>query len=414
MTKFTKQIVSALSAGAMLFSTASSAFAATTLEVTGNGASSTSDVKVENTGSTNVVQSNSAVVKNNITSNSNTGDNEASKNTTGDVTIKTGDAKTEVKVANNLNSNQANVDCCANKDLDVLVSGNGAYSENEVEVKDERANSIFQNNDAEVKNEVDAKATTGKNNADKNTGGDVLVLTGDAQTKVDVATTANSNWATIGGGNGNDDASASLKIVGNGADSDNDIVLDLGGDNTIVQDNLAVVLNDIEAKAKTGYNGTDKNTGGDNAILTGDAKTQVMVDNAVNFNWADVDCGCITDLMAKVSGNGYDSENEIEANLGGDLEVFQGGKEGNGNTAELENYLNSGSQTGKNDADKNTADFMGDPWISTGDSSSYTTVENTGNVNTYGADMPSEWPDFDFNFDLSLDWSDLMNWFAAQ
>lgn len=413
MTKFKKQIVAALSAGSMLFSTATSAFAATTLEISGNGTDSKSNIVTENSGSTTVLQSNTAVVTNNITSNSNTGDNSASKNTGGDVAVRTGDAKTEVKVENNLNSNTAHVDCCANGDTDVVVSGNGYDSDNKVVVKDARDNSIYQNNEAKVENAVEAKANTGKNDTDKNTGGDVLVSTGDAQTKVDVSTAANSNWAVVGGGH-NDEGSVSLKVMGNGTDSDNDIYLKLGGDNTIVQDNWADVKNAIEAKAVTGYNDADKNTGGDVAVLTGDAKTQVMVDNMVNFNWANVDCGCVTDLTAKISGNGYESDNTIKATLGGDTGVFQGGKEGNGNTALLDNYLNSGSQTGKNDADKNTSDYLGDPWVLTGDSSSYTTVENSGNVNTYGAEAPSEWPAFDFNFSLSLDWADLMNWAASR
>ena len=408
MTKFKKQIVAAVSAGSMFLSMATTTFAATTLEISGNGTDSKSTISAENSGSTTVLQSNSAIVTNNITSNSNTGDNSASKNTGGEVTVHTGDAKSEVKVENNLNSNTAHVDCCVKGDTDVVVSGNGYDSDNSVKVKEARDNSVYQNNAANVENKVDAKANTGKNDANKNTGGDVVVSTGDAQTKVDVSTAANSNWAVVGGNNG-DNGSVSLKVMNNGTDSDNDVYVKLGGDNTIVQDNWAEVKNAIDAKAATGYNDADKNTGGEVAVLTGDAKTQVIVDNMVNFNWANVDCGCVTDLTAKVAGNGYDSDNTIKANLGGDTGVFQGGREGNGNRALLDNYLNSGSQTGKNDADANTGDYLGDPWVLTGDSSSYTTVENSGNVNTYGAEAPAEWPAFDFNFSLSLDWSDLMS-----
>ena len=39
-------------------------------------------------------------------------------------------------------------------------------------------------------------------------------------------------------------------------------------------------------------------------IDTGDAAVAAMVDNSVNFNYADVDCGCTWDVMAKIADNG--------------------------------------------------------------------------------------------------------------
>jgi hypothetical protein len=46
------------------------------------------------------------------------------------------------------------------------------------------------------------KSDTGDNEANKNTGGDVAINTGDATTGVSIANTANANSAVVGGGHG--------------------------------------------------------------------------------------------------------------------------------------------------------------------------------------------------------------------
>lgn len=398
MTKFTKRMVSALSAGAMLLSLSSPVMAATTLEITGNGADSTSTVKLENTGATYVAQDNTAVVTNDIHTSSNTGENTASKNTGGGVTVMTGDASTDVKVANVLNTNTASVNCCSAQGVDVLVSGNGADTANKVEVATGKDISVYQDNLATVKNDVSAKTETGDNSAYKNTGGDVVVVTGDAKTSVDIATTANSNSASVGGEGGTTTSEA--RIIGNGADSNNSIKLGLGGTTYVVQDNRAEITNIVkEAKANTGDNKAIENTGGEVVIATGDATTTIGIDNMVNFNWASVDCGCTTDLLAKVAGNGADTKNKIEAQLGGDLSVLQG-KEQGGNYSHLLNSISGGSESGDNSVMSSTGDPGSDPTVMTGDSASVVDVANSGNVNSYGVGIPSDWPSFQFGFEL--------------
>ncbi|OGG23646.1 hypothetical protein A3A79_00360 [Candidatus Gottesmanbacteria bacterium RIFCSPLOWO2_01_FULL_43_11b] len=408
MNKLYKQFVSVLATGSLLLSVVAPV-SATTLEISGNGSSSDNDITFDVDQTTSVTQTNDADVYNNIDAEAKTGGNDANDNTGGDVSIETGDATTEVKAATTVNSNSASVDCCATQDVDVLISGNGSDSDNTVDLdinQDSKSGTyVKQTNTADVTNEVDADAKTGWNDAEDNTGGDVSIETGDAETSVTLSTTANANWAQVGdGGQG---SAVSLKILGNGTHSDNDIDLDLDSLISVIQSNDADVYNDVDANAKTGGNDANDNTGGDVSIETGDAETTVEVDNMVNFNWADVDCGCLFDVLGKIAGNGSDSDNTITADLYPELFVDQDNTAlGSGG---LNNDIDADAKTGHNDAEDNTGSVEGgDPSIETGDAESTVEVSNAGNSNVFGEDVPSDWPEFEFNFNLTLSWSQLM------
>ena len=64
--------------------------------------------------------------------------------------------------------------------------------------------------------------------------------------------------------------------------------------------------------------------------------------------------------------------------------------------------------TGDNEAEDNTGDPHGDPSIETGDAESKVDVSNSGNSNVFGSEVPSDWPDFEFNFNLSLSLEQLL------
>ncbi|MEK7168462.1 MAG: hypothetical protein AAB778_00445 [Patescibacteria group bacterium] len=416
MNKYKKAVISAVAAGSLLLNGFLPVFASTIL-ITGNGSSSENEVEVDLTRTTSVTQTNNANVTNNVSATSSTGSNEAEDNTGGDVSIDTGDAETDVSVTNTLNQNAASVDCCGANDFDVEISGNGADSENEVELDlnhkrgdDPTAVLVNQSNNAGVDNIVDAKAKTGKNEAEDNTGGNVSIETGSATTSVTLGTTANANSARIGG-SGSEGGSLSAVITGNGSDSDNEIELDLTNEMWLVQGNNADVLNDVDADALTGKNEAEDNTGGDTTIETGDAETTVAVDNAVNFNFADADCGCLLeDLLAKISGNGSDSENEIEADLESELGVTQdnGTKDGG-----LDNLVDANAKTGRNEAEDNTGDPGSDPSIETGDATTTVELDNSGNSNVFGAVPAWDFPESGFDFHFSFDLSDLLGWLGG-
>lgn len=401
MTHFKRQLIAAAATGLMILNIAAPAFAtgvsggSTDLTISGNGSDSENKIYVDTTSTNSIAQTNNATVTNSISSNSSTGGNTAMDNTGGDVKVLTGDAKSLTTVANMLNSNQASVNCCDTGTGSVKISGNGADSYNKVDLDQINTNSIKQDNNALVTNTVDANAQTGGNTAKDNTGGSVTIGTGDATVGVDVSTKANANFANVGGnGSGTGTGLVDAIISGNGADSTNKIYLDVTKDNTIVQENNATVINTVDANAKTGWNWAKDNTGGDVLILTGDAKSLVGVDNEVNFNWANVDCGCLTDINAKVAGNGTDSYNKIKADLSNDLVVDQGLEKG-GNFALLVNGVDSNTKTGWNFAKDNTGPVVGDPtWVLTGDGKSVVDVVNTGNSNVYGGEAPADWPNF--------------------
>src|SRR3990167_6250017 len=201
------------------------ALASLDVEISGNGPNSDSTANVGVSNTTQVTQNNTANITNNVNVSADTGKNDANKNTGGDVDITTGNAKTTVGVSNTANANVADVNGCCVGDLNVTISGNGAKSTNEANVGVSASTLVFQNNSAKITNDVDVDADTGKNDANKNTGGDVEILTGNADADVDVSNLANFNFADV------DSCGCILdgtvKIAGNGAKSDNDATVKL-------------------------------------------------------------------------------------------------------------------------------------------------------------------------------------------
>ena len=430
MNGFQKKVASAIAAGSLLLQLTMPVFADTTIVISGNGSDTYNKADVEIEQSTYVTQSNTANIQNTVNADANTGKNDANRNTSGTVLIDTGNATTDVAVSNMVNSNAAEVKCCEG-DVDVLISENGDGSRNKVyldvneDAEEEGLGTLVsQTNSAKIDNDVDADSNTGKNDANRNTGADVTILTGKATTEVDVVTQANANSASIKGNS--DGAQLSLMIVGNGADTYNKIDLEYERSVWVDQSNSARVENHVDADADTGKNDANRNTGGTVMVDTGDAKVDVLVDNMINFNWAEVDCGCILDVLAKIAGNGDDSENKIKADIDDVLGVAQDNscdKYGRGEWGWwrrwhhkkpcLDNEVYADADTGKNDVNRNTGDPGVDPSIETGNAETDVVIENTGNSNVFGEGAP-EWdwdfplPGFSFNLNLTFSLSDLL------
>jgi len=416
MTLKTK-LTTAIATGAVLLNAlAPMALASTTIEISGNGAGSDNWTTVDQTTTQAVSQNNVANVTNNVDADAKTGGNDANFNTGGTVVIDTGDAKSKVNIENDLNKNLAEVNCCQSGNTNVEVSKNGAYSDNGVTLDQTTTTSVAQNNAANVTNNVDADAKTGYNDATKNTGGDVIVSTGNAESDVNVSTTGNVNAAQVGSnGTGASNPSAQFIISGNGAGSDNYITAALTKVNAVSQQNSANVTNHVDADAKTGANDADFNTGGDVIIATGKAKVNADVNNAVNFNSADIDCGCTWDVKAKIAGNGADEDHSIIDWLFPDENIIKLGLNstqsiGQGNGSNLNNQLDDlDAKTGKNDVESNTGSVEnGDPAILTGDATIDSSVSNSGNVNVVGDFLPIELPEvpnFEFSFNFAALWA---------
>jgi len=400
------KLSTAIATGAVLLNALAPAAFADTITVSGNGAFSDSNVSVNNSATTVVNQTNVANVTNNVSADADTGNNDANFNTGGDVTVNTGNASTNVSVNNALNKNVASVSpCggCVGGSTNVTISGNGAFSDNNANVNNNSSVTVAQTNVANVYNDIDADADTGDNDANFNTGGNTSVRTGDASTNVTVSNLLNKNVALVGGGSGAGNG-ATVLIDGNGAFSDNGVNLNNSSAVVLAQTNVADVNNDVDADADTGNNDANFNTGGEVSVDTGDAKANVGVLNALNFNMANVDCECVLgDLSVKVANNGAFSDNFVNVN---DLSALIVAAT---NVADLDNDVDADADTGDNEAEFNGAESNEDPSVTTGDANSTTNVSNTGNVNHYGSELGLS--GLHFNFDLSGLLS-LLHWVA--
>ena len=169
------------------------------LEISGNGAFSDNEIKVENETVVVVGQHNESVVETVAFSFASTGDNQASGNTNGNVTIDTGnaDAKTVVKVGGASNTAILDGECGCPETPEILISGNGFLSKNKVKYEPKKATIVGQGNGQYVGTLAGAAAKTGKNKAKWNTGpGDVEVKTGDADATTRVKVDGPTNTLT--------------------------------------------------------------------------------------------------------------------------------------------------------------------------------------------------------------------------
>jgi hypothetical protein len=401
MRKQIKRIATAAASGAILLSTAVPAFAAVDLTVTGNGAGSDNEIKLETGQATVVEQSNETDVSNTVVVNSNTGGNKVSGTTGGEVWVETGDATTKVNIANELNSNVAHVDTCDcdGEDIWIDISGNGAKSDNDVKVKSASLTALVQENEADIDNKVLATTDTGDNTVKGTTGGDVTILTGDAKVKVDIDNIANSNIGMIGGSTDGPSA-LDILIKKNGYKSDNTVKVEIEQATVLEQDNETDIDNFVGAGADTGENSAKGTTGGEVAIVTGDAKVKVDIDNTAGFNTADIDCGCLSyDLSATIKKNGAKSDNKIKAEIKSALAVSQdnscGGKSPKifsfkkswGKDDEcFDNKVFANTNTGDNTVKGSTDGEDGDPLVWTGHSLTDVIITNYGGSNVYGFD----------------------------
>lgn len=397
--KVRQNLITALATGSLLLSVLTPmAFADTTVQETGNGSASTNNATFTSSNTSSLVQNNNANVTNNVTSHVNTGGNTTNDNTGGNVTVDTGSAYSAANVTTKANANVADMTGSANTgSTSVKLSGNGSFSQNGANVNSTNGSQLFQTNTGTVNNSVSSHANTGNNSTNRNTGGSVLVLTGNAGSDTSVNTALNANMAHLnnnstGGGDNN------VTVSGNGSASNNSVSLLQNNAATVVQNNLANVLNHIHSRANTGNNTTNDNTGGNVTVDTGNAMSSADVMTMANFNGAEMANGAFTTgTNVKIAGNGSFSNNSVWAALNNGQSAFQTGN------AYVTNDVMTHHNTGNNYANRNTGAVYGDPLnMITGYSGNQTNVQTSTNTNTYGA---SGWQlpggtNLNFTFDL--------------
>lgn len=259
----------------------------------------------------------------------------------------------------------------------ITIGGNGAGSENEVEFDQETNTTIVQENDVEIENKIDMDANTGDNEIEKNTGGDIELNTGDIDQSAEVTNSAGVNTAVL------DSCGCELDlevvIEKNGADSENEVEIDIETTKELFQENDVEVENKVDVDGDTGDNEVEENTNGDIKLTTGDVDQSVKLSTEAGANGADLGSseGGAT-LTVEISENGADSENEVELDFDLETLVVQN------NEVEVENDVDLDADTGDNEVEENTG---GDIDVETGDVDQTVEVWNEAGVNAIVADV---------------------------
>jgi hypothetical protein len=398
MKKFLSKSLALFASSTMFLYSFVPAMADSTITVTGNGSSSANSVDLSTTTTNSLVQNNSATICNNVTSNATSGDNTANSNTGGDVGIGTGNASSLVSISTAVNKNIASMPTSYGDPTTVNINNNGSLSTNQIDLDLINANSAFQTNMANIGNMVNTKANSGHNNANSNTGGDVQIMTGNAQSEVGITNKANVNIANLGINNSSDN-NISAQISGNGASSYNNIDLDQSQLNSLVQDNYANIWNSVHTDVKSGFNHANSNTNGDVIIDTGSAVSLVDIGNKANFNFASLGGNSMSDPLMLVSSNGSQSTNNIDADILNNSSIFQGAD----SSFNAHNSVNAHASAGKNTASYNTGSQTdGEFSLFTGNAMFASQVITTGGVNLFGNGLTLPWGmELNFGFDLN-------------
>jgi hypothetical protein len=165
----------------------------------------------------------------------------------------------------------------------VTVTNNGAVSNNTVNVTNSGGNgstNVKQTNDSTIVNGVTVHQNTGKNTASYNTGGDTTIVTGDANSDVNVTVGGSSNTALGNEGCGCSVASTIVTISDNGAASNNKVTVKNGSNsngNGGSQKNKSYIVNSVDVHQVTGKNKAKFNTGGSTGVGTGNSTSNVTV-----------------------------------------------------------------------------------------------------------------------------------------
>lgn len=159
------------------------------ITVAGNGTGSSNSVDATNTTTVTTTTNQTATITNNISGIAITGGNRANDNL-GNVTIITGNILHRESIINDpINISSITVGL-PSTGYTVKVNGNGAYTNNDVNLRDTVSHISFITNTADIFNNSFWNLITGNNYASRNNG-DVFIKTGDIESKVTITNKAN-------------------------------------------------------------------------------------------------------------------------------------------------------------------------------------------------------------------------------
>ena len=164
------------------------------------------------------------------------------------------------------------------------ISGNGNGSDNTIIVEEPTVTVVEQENHSLILTGAFSSASTGGNTANGNTGGDVTVESGDAKATTKVTVTGSSNEATLPDPCGCEATPPDVLISGNGNNSINLVKVKKPTVTVVGQGNAQFIGTLAGAKAKTGWNTANGNTGGSTTLTSGNAtaRTRVRVTGSSN------------------------------------------------------------------------------------------------------------------------------------
>ena len=170
-------------------------------------------------------------------------------------------------------------------DTTAEITNNGSHSTNTIVTNNNCSVNVEQKNKTYVGVNANVPASTGGNQANDNTGGDVTITTGDATASAQIAVGGSTNDAIVPDCccqcNGQGDGAV---ISENGTHSTNTVVTNNTSSTNTKQKNKTKVRVNATIKAKTGKNKANNNTGGSVNTSTGtaDAALGVTVDPSSN------------------------------------------------------------------------------------------------------------------------------------
>lgn len=169
-----------------------------------------------------------------------------------------------------------------------------------------------------------------------------------------------------------------VTVTGNGAGSDNTVVVTNTKNCTVLQGNATLVLASVEASSNTGGNTANANTNGDVTVDTGNATSTANMTVTGGNNTATDPCCCDSVAPSSdttVSGNGASSSNTVRSTDTSNSTLAQGGITG------VAARVKTKAKTGKNRANRNTG--PGTVKVLTGNSVTTSTLDVTGGSNTF-------------------------------
>lgn len=172
-------------------------------------------------------------------------------------------------------------------DTTVTVEGNGNNSDNNVVVNNTSKLNLNQTNNLVVTFAVNSTANTGGNKANGNTGGDVSIDTGNANSTVNLSVTGGNNVANLGGCLC-DNETTNVTVLDNGNGTTNDVKVKNKKKVTANQTGNTVVVAAVDSKAKTGKNKAKNNTNGTVNVTTGNSTSNVTGNVSAGHNTLNV------------------------------------------------------------------------------------------------------------------------------